>query len=206
MKKDYGFTSTVGLSLNFKTHKNWTYGLGWNYIFGKNVKNAAKIFSEIITEQGYFLDKNGDFSGIKVQERGFAIMANVGRVFPMGKVNQNTGLQFKFGAGFMQHKIKLSAQFDDVPQLVDDYKKLYDRLSSGFALSQFIGYTHFGNYRVVNFYGGIEIYEAFTVGRRDYQADLMGPYYEKRLDIMIGAKVGWMIPFRRRRVSEYYFY
>ena len=133
-------------------------------------------------------------------------MFNVGRVFPVLGVNQNSGIQVKLGAGYLQHKIRAYVQFDDVPQLHGDYKKYYDRFTSGFALSQFVGYTHFGSSRLINFYAGIEIYEAFTRGRRAYQIDLMGPYQDARLDILLGAKVGWMIPFRRRRVSEYYFF
>lgn len=206
MQKDFGLSSMIGGSINFKTHKNWIYGLEYNYLFGSNVKNEYLIFQGIITDQGFFLNNLGDFADVKVHERGFSVMANAGKIFPFNKVNQNSGIQFKFGFGYLQHRIKTLVQFDDVPQLAGDYKKLYDRLSSGLTFSQFIGYTHFGNSRLVNFYAGIEIYEAFTVGRRDYQADLMAPYHDNRLDVLLGAKVGWMIPFRRRRVSEYYFY
>lgn len=206
MKEQFGFNSTVGLAFNFKSHKNWTYGLGWRYLFGGDVKNELEIFSNIATSQGYFLDHNGDFTGVKIQERGHLVMGNVGKILPVFGSNQNSGLHVKLGAGFMTHKIKTSVQFDNVPQLAGEYKKLYDRLSSGIALSQFIGYSHFGNSRLVNFYAGIEIVEGFTKGRRDYQADLMAPYTDSRLDILVGFKVGWMIPFRRRQVSEYYFF
>ena len=206
MKNDFGFSSMVGLSFNFKSHKNWTYGLEYNYLFGNNVKDEFAIYSGIITDQGFFLNLNGDFSDVKIQERGNSLMLNVGKVIPLFGINQNTGIQVKFGAGFLRHRIKAYVQFDDVPQLAGDYKKYYDRLSSGITLSQFIGYTHFGSSRLINFYGGLEIYEAFTIGRRDYQADLMAPYHDSRLDILVGAKIGWMIPFRRRKVSEYYFF
>lgn len=206
LKNDFGYNSNIGLALNFKGHKNFTYGLSWSFLFGKNIKNEFEIFENIITEKGYFLTKNGDYANVKLFERGHLIMLNAGKIFPVSKKNLNSGLHLKFGAGYMQHKIKSLVEFDNVPQLVGDYKKLYDRFSSGFAISQFIGYSHFSNSQLVNFYGGFEIIEAFTVGRRDYQASLERAYHDQRLDILIGAKVGWMIPFRRRRVSDYYFY
>jgi hypothetical protein len=44
-----------------------------------------------------------------------------------------------------------------VPQLKDDYKKAYDKLTYGPALSQFIGYSHFSDNRLYNYRIGFEL-------------------------------------------------
>ena len=40
---------------------------------------------------------------------------------------------------------------------------------------------------------------------RDYQIDLMGPYKDKRLDIYIGIRAGWIFPVFRQTPDEFYY-
>jgi hypothetical protein len=40
--------------------------------------------------------------------------------------------------------------------------------------------------------------QGFTQGMRDYQIDLEGPYRDKRVDMLLGIRVGWVIPIYRR--------
>lgn len=199
----FGMNSYLGPQFGFKTNKNITFGLEWHYFFSKNVKEADEIYKELYNSQGFFLDKGGEPSLVAVFERGHIISGTVGKIFPLGK-NYDSGLQLKFGAGFMRHRIRIDNEFGETPQISGEYMKLYDRLTSGLVFSQFVGYTHFGPTRVFNYYIGFEIFEGFTKGRRDWQADLYRPYTENRFELLYGVKFGWMIPFRRRLVADYY--
>ncbi|MFP5471443.1 MAG: hypothetical protein ACLGGV_07580 [Bacteroidia bacterium] len=199
----FGMNSYIGPQFGFKTNKNITFGLEWYFFFSKNVSEADEIFKGLYNSQGYFLNENGEPSFVSVFERGHIITGTVGKIFPLGK-NYDSGLQVKFGAGFMRHKIRIDNEFDQTPQISGEYKKLYDRLTSGLVLSQFVGYTHFGPTNIFNYYVGFEIFEGFTKGRRDWQADLYRPYTENRFELLYGVKLGWMIPFRRRLVADYY--
>ena len=59
--------------------------------------------------------------------------------------------------------------------------------------------------RLVNWFAGFEIQEGFTTGLRGYQYDLMGPDNKKRHDILIGFKLGWMLPLYQKAPKEFYY-
>jgi len=109
------------------------------------------------------------------------------------------------GGGYMQHKINIYDVGKNVPQLNNDFKKGYDRLTGGFGLNQFIGYLHLSNNKIANFYAGFEFNQAFTKGMRGYQYDLMKEDNIKRTDIQIGFRIGWILPLYKR-LNEYYYY
>jgi hypothetical protein len=95
----------------------------------------------------------------------------------------------------LQHKIRIEVVDNTIPQLFGDYKKGYDRLTNGIALSQYVGYFYMGNRRTVNFSLGLEIMEAFTKNRRDYNFDTMEKDDHLRMDLLIGLRLNWSIPF-----------
>jgi hypothetical protein len=98
--------------------------------------------------------------------------------------------------GLFQHKIRIQ---DDpqvvVSSLAGDYKKGYDRLTNGLAITEFIGYQHFAKNRLINFYAGIELTQGFTQNRRDYNFDTFERDDAKRFDGLVGFKLGWVLPF-----------
>jgi hypothetical protein len=67
-----------------------------------------------------------------------------------------------------------------VPQVQGAYAKGYDRLTNGPAISQYIGWLHLDRKKLVNFNAGIEIIEAFTQNRRDFNFDQMKKDDSKR--------------------------
>ena len=93
----------------------------------------------------------------------------------------------------MRHKIRIENENNLVPQLDQDHLPYYDRLTMGIHFHQFIGYQHMSNNRLTNFNIGFDFYQGFTQGMRDYQIDLMGPYLDKRIDLLSGIRVGWII-------------
>ncbi|MCK6649378.1 MAG: hypothetical protein L6Q66_06965, partial [Bacteroidia bacterium] len=95
---------------------------------------------------------------------------------------------------------------NNIPQLDSDYKKGYDRLTNGFLLSQNLGYLYLSNNRIANFYIGFECMQGFTQNRRSYNFDQMKQDTEKRVDILYGGKVSWILPLYKKAPKEFYTY
>jgi hypothetical protein len=90
------------------------------------------------------------------------------------------------------------------PQIKGDYKKGYDKLSNGFACTQFVGYLWISKRSAVNAYAGFEIIEGWTKSRRtvDYNTGL--PDTQQKFDMLIGLKIGAIIPIFKRRPDSFY--
>jgi hypothetical protein len=149
---------------------------------------------------------DGLVADVRVYERGYQFSAAFGKIFPVSKLNPNSGIMLMAGPGFMQHKIRIESIGNTAPQINEDYRKGYDRLSNGFELREFIGFVSFGNRQLVNFYAGIELIQAFTENRRDHTFDNPSLAGQKRTDLMYGFKVGWIIPFYKKKPKEFYMY
>lgn len=205
MYERFGSNSTIGAFSGYKTRKNNFYILQWNYIFGNNVKENG-ILDSISTSDGYLIDQEGKLADIRIFERGFTLHAQYGHVFSIREIspNPNCGLFISAGIGMMQHKIRIYDNGGRSPQLSGDYLKGYDRLTSGFSTSQFVGYWYMSNNHYVNMYFGFEIYEGFTRSRRSWDYDLMRADTKQRFDAMYGFRLGWIIPFHRRHSKAEY--
>ncbi len=204
MAKRFGFNSGVGLFVNLKTQSNWMFGLEGTFFFGNKVKERS-VLDPLRTPEGEIIDMNGEFADVLMLERGFTVTGTVGYLLPVWGPNPNSGILFKLGGGLMQHKIRLEANRNDVPQLKGDYKKGYDRLSNGFMLSQFVGYQYLSNRRLVNFFGGVEFFQGFTTGRRGFNYDQVAPDNTRRTDFLYGIRVGWILPIYARPPKEFYY-
>jgi len=196
LSKRYGNFLTLGTGMDFITEKsNWIFGWKGDFHFGTRVKE--NVLGVIGGADG-FLFGNGlasadDFS---LKQRGFYLGAHVGKIIPLSSENSRSGIRLTLGAGLLQHRIRLQQDpVNFVPQIDDEYGKGYDRLTNGLALRQFIGYQLLGKSKLVNFLIGIEAIQGFTQNRRSYNFDEMRQDTTKRLDIVLGLKIGWMLPF-----------
>ncbi len=205
LEKRFGNSSSAQMNVDFKTRKYWTFGFNGSYFFGKKIKEAT-IFNNLVTQDGYIINRDGEFSDIRLYERGFTISATAGRMFAFKKPNPNSGIVFNVGLGFMQHKIRIETIGNNVPQLSTAYKKGYDRLSNGLLLSENLGYLYLSNSRLLNFYFGFECMQGFTQSRRSYDYDLMKQDTKKRLDILYGVKISWILPLYKKAPQEYFYY
>lgn len=196
----------VGAGFHIKNYKNWIFGADGGFLFRDGLPNANDYLKNMRTEDGYIIAQNGTFATIVAGLRGFAINAHIGKLFTWIGPNPNSGVLFRAGAGFFQHKIHLEARRQEVPQVEGELRKYYDQLTNGLAFNQFIGYQHLSNSRLTNFYIGIEAIEAFTQNRRDFNIDLGGADDAQRLDVMVGLKAGWIILIYKRKPDDFYFY
>lgn len=205
LQKRYGYGGIVGASFCFKNKKNWMLEAQYGYIFGKDVKEDT-ILKNVLTSQGFVLNRNASPAEVILAERGFLINAKIGKIFPVFGANPNSGIHVAAGAGFLQHHIKIQEVSKSSPQIMGDYAKGYDRLSNGFMLSQSIGYSHFSNYKFINYYIGIEFYEGFTKNRRTVNYDTGLHDGSKRNDICGSIIIRWYFPVYKRKPQDFYFY
>jgi len=74
------------------------------------------------------------------------------------------------------------------------------------AFKEFIGYHLLSKNRQLNFFGGIEMMQAFTQSRRDFNFDTQQKDETKRVDLLFGLRVGLTLPFYIGEPSEQIYY
>ena len=112
----------------------------------------------------------------------------------------------RIGFGYVYHKIFIETLMGEIPQLNEDLQKGYDRLSGGFSMKQSITFMFLSNNEKINFHAGLEIIECWSKDLRtqNYSTGLIEN--EKRFDVFIGLKIGWILPLRKRTTSNFYYY
>ncbi len=206
MANRFGGNSALGIGVGMKFGKNIFLGAEGGFMFGRNVKEF-NILDGITDANGFLIGSSGLYTDYAFSEKGFSMQAQVGKIFSFAQPNANSGLMALFGVGFLQHKISIDTDEEEFPAIDKTYRKGYDRLTNGFMLSQFIGYFYIdARKKRINFYGGIEIQEAFTKNRRSWNFDENRKDDSARKDILVGLKLGWIIPFYISQTEKYYYY
>ena len=202
----YGFLNHVGLMTGFKTKKNYFFGVNSYFLFGNDVKLTG-VFDHLTDAYGNITDINGDIAALVVFPRGFSSNLTIGKILPFLNVNKNSGVFIHGGIGFLLHKMKIETNEQVVPQLELDYKKGYDRLTTGVNFHYFIGYNFMATGKGYHFYAGLYGQHGYTKNRRDLFYDRPDEEVSKntRLDIQTGLKLGWVIPIYKRQPKEFYF-
>lgn len=199
----FGINMNAGINFSYKTKSNWQFGFHGCYIFGDKIKEKG-ILDSLKTSQGFIINKEGRESDIRLQERGFCTFLTVGKTYRWKQPNTNSGFHTSLGIGYLQHKIRIYNVGEPAPQINGDYVKGYDRLTSGVALQEFIGYSYFGHKKMLNFFVGLELIQAFTQSRRSYDFDLMRADTQKRIDLLYGIRLGWSLPLYGKNRDFYY--
>lgn len=194
----------IGGSAMIKLKSNWVVGATGSFMFNETVTQEGLMDNLLPVIAG-----DGRLAGLSITMRGFSFFANAGKIIPISrKPNRNSGLLLMLGGGYLQHKIRIDAT-GLTPQAQGAYLKGYDRLTTGFALSQFVGYVYLDNKKIVNFFAGFEFIEAFTRNRRGFNYDTGQPDGKDRIDFLPGFRLGWIFPIYKRTVkgeSDRYYY
>jgi hypothetical protein len=203
MADRFGINAAGNANVSYKLKNGITFSANGGFLFGNDIKDD-NVLNTITTSDGYILGVDGRVSQVRLYERGYFANLAVGKIFSFKKPNPNSGIWVTLGAGFIQHKIRIENIGNYVYGLNDDYVKGYDHLTNGVMLNQFAGYVYFGNKRLVNFFAGLEFIEGFTAGRRSYNFDTRTKDDKSRLDILMGIKVGWILPLYTKPDKFYY--
>lgn len=201
----FGNNGSLEVGFHIKDKKNRYYGVQFNYLFGNKV-HEPNLLSNLLTSRGEILDEQGQIATMFIQERGFNVFLQGGKLLPVVGPNKNSGLLITAGVGLLQHKIRLEHQEAKITQLEGEYLKGYDRLTNGLSFNQFIGYYHLSNNRLVNFYIGAQATEGFTQSRREWNLDTQTQDTAKRLDLLFGLRAGWILNLYQRAPNDFYIY
>lgn len=201
----FGTGGLVGAEVMMKLPSNWSISGQFDYLFSNRVKEDT-VLAPLLTDQNFVINREGEPADVFLNQRGFMATASIGKVIPLKFNNPNSGLHIKAGIGFMQHRIYIQETSQKVPQLQGDYIKGYDRLSNGWMLRQSIGYTHFSDHRLINYYVGIDLSQGFTMNRRTVNYDTGLADTQQRIDIAAALVLRWYLPIYKRRTQEFYFY
>lgn len=206
LKERFGLINHVGGMISYKTKKNWVYGVEGNFMFGNQVKIPG-MFSKLVDSYGNITDVTGEIASVSVGMRGFNANVMVGKVITVLSPNENSGIFIHGGIGYMQYRARIETPHQVIPLIEKNYRKGYDRYTTGVNFHQFVGYAFMANSGFLNFYGGFYIQEGLTKNRRDIFFDEPDVPVSKelRLDLQYGFKVGWFIPIYKRKPKDYYF-
>ncbi len=200
----FGPNSNVGAMFHIKDTKNRFWGFEATYLFSNNVTQPG-LMQNLITSNNEIIANTGEIAEVLIQQRGWLITTNAGKLFPLRRSNPNSGILVKAGGGLMMHRIRLETQMHTVTQLEDEYLKGYDRLTYGFTLQQFVGYFHMSANRFANFFIGLESYQGFTRGRRSWNFDTQDVDDQPRFDLLVGLRAGWCIHIYKRTGRDFYY-
>ncbi|MFY8019708.1 MAG: hypothetical protein ACOVP1_00870 [Bacteroidia bacterium] len=201
MAKSFGNHNSLGFGGLYKTKNNWILSGEGNYIFGNDIKQI-NILDKLVNGSGYISNVNGSPANYSVNMRGYSFMLKAGRLFTFSQLKRNKGILVQAGIGFLQYKINFQTQNNDVPQLNEEYFKGYDRLHNGIAMSQFIGYYYHSSNRLINFYVGLDLTQAYTKNRRGFLYDQKAFDTADKKDFIMGLRFGWMIPIYLHAKNE----
>ncbi len=205
MADRFGNNNCISGGISFKVKNNWMFGAEANFLFGGNIKEDTML-DYLFTSGGFLIGTNGIAESVLLFERGYYFIGKFGKMIPVVKGNPNSGLQVMAGAGFIEHKIKIEDPEAAVPYVTGDYAKGYDRLTNGLALYQYIGYLRLDKRKLLNFNAGVEIIEGLTQNRRNFNFDQMKSDDSKRLDILVGLKLAWVLPLYGKGEHRMYTY
>jgi hypothetical protein len=224
LSSTFGYNYDVGLDLSIKTKSNWTFDVAFDYMFGSKIKkNAEQILGDmcfivdvlvdgVLRHVPVILNGAGNNSvTLNYEGRYWYFGSSVGKIIPLNRW-KNSGLWFKFSAGYFGHKIHFLDSYHLFPQIKQNtYRLGYDQRSSAIALNQFFGYLFMQKRRTLSFYVGVEFWEIFSKPDRGYifAGDLAGNTddLKRRFSGLVGIKIAWILPFyEKTRVTTYYYH
>ncbi|MFH2144135.1 MAG: hypothetical protein ABIJ97_17040 [Bacteroidota bacterium] len=206
LSRRFGNNFSTGGGFQIKTKSNILFSAECTYLFGNKLKNeATSVLNAIMTSDGQIIDQNGEFATVLLTERGFYAGGRTGLIIPVFGSNPNSGVLITGGLGFLQHKIRIENDGNRAPQILNEYKKGYDKLTNGLFATESIGYMYIGKNQILNFAVEFEFYQAWTKCRRNFNFDTMEKDDEQRLDMLGGLKISWLIPLYKRMADGYYY-
>ena len=202
----YGYFNRIGLTAGYKFKSNWSFGLESDFWFSDNVRLTG-LFDHLVDGAGNITNDLGLPASVLVYPRGVHVNAYVGKLFPLNDNNRNSGILVQLSGGYMLHRLRIETNDNVVPQIELDYKKGYDRLSTGLNAQQFLGYSFLNNRGSASFYAGLYFQQGFTYNRRTINFDQpdIPVSTARRLDLQTGFRIGWYIPFYSAEPREYYY-
>ena len=205
LTETYGNNSSIGAAYLLERTNNIIFGIEANYIFGNNIKDQD-IFNNISTSTGAIINGNGQYGNVILMQRGFDAYFFTGYALHVQE-NNLSGLYLSQGIGYLQHQIFIDTKNQNIPQLNEDMKAGYDRLTSGLSSKSSIDYKYYHKKGRFQMGIGINYTVAYTKNQRTYNF-ANNQYYpqENSWDKLFGIKVEIIIPINRRNNEEFHYF
>lgn len=206
MADRFGANSNIGVNFeSIKLKSKVFYGADGIFLFGINVKED--VVAPLRSIDGNLIGLNGARGDVNLKERGYYIGLNAGKIFPFGKSDNNvTGIRAQVGAGFLQHKIRVQDNFNNIAALDKQYITAYDRLSNGPAIHLAAGYQYQNPKNNFHFHILADLYGARTLSRRDFDHVTGGYLDKKRTDILAGLSIAYIVTISRSAKPDNIYY
>jgi hypothetical protein len=201
----FGYSGAVAANYLLLHKSNWFVMLDHFMIFSRNVLEND-MFVNISTADGNLINQNGEFSKIRLGQRGFCSSARIGKVFQIGNKNSRSGFFLSAGGGYFELRIFIDDVGNLTPSLRGSYKKGYDRLSGGPAICAGAGFLLVSKNRLINGFAAFDMIYGLTQSMRSWNFDTMSRDTRKREDILTGFRLGFMIRIHRRSTDQFYMY
>ncbi len=207
----FGIGYSVGAGFWLKTRSRWLLGLDFTYTLHNQVRESVldSVALRTVGAANQLAGSDAQLADVRITGRSYRFpVVRVGRVWParlLPGAGANAGVFGTVGAGFWQHKINFEDVSGTATPLRGAYVKGYDRLTNGVVLTQTLGYLHLSRQRRINFFLALEASEGFTQNRRSWDYSTQRRDDRQRLDLLFGARVGWLFTVYKKLPREYYY-
>jgi len=188
----YGNNMNFSIGGEYITKNNWLLNGEFMYLFSENIKED--VLAPFRTREGFILGDDNQYASLIMKQRGFYVGIGVGKLIPLSKASRS-GIKLSLNGGILQHQIKFSDDRNSIAQIRAGRHVGYDRLSRGFSLKETIAYKHLSQDRRLNFEFALDFIQGFTSEIRAINFDTGLPTNKSRLDMLIGARIIWNLPF-----------
>lgn len=192
-----------GAGAHVKFRSGWYAGLNANFAFGLELKEPG-VLSNLLTPSGQLIDNEGQVALITLSGRSGLFTLDGGKLFSLPGRNPNSGLLVMVGVGSVHHRVHFENTENPITQLADPYLSGYDRLTWGVAVREFVGYWHMSDNGLVNWFGGVELWQARTWPQRPMNFDTQQVDEGPRQDGFASLQLGWVFHIYKRSAPEHW--
>lgn len=204
------------LNCDYKYKNNWLVSLDGDLWFGwtsDNLQQRSDRMPAVYLPNGIAYSWGGTDGYVTAYNRGISVRIGGGKIVPVIKGNPNSGLLLKLSGGWFVQRTVFHQEYTEspVPQIVDEYGRLYDHLRNGAILTESIGFVFMSNYSTyVNIRISFDLSQCLSWSSRPYQLDnvmgLNGKDENRYFDLLYGVKLTWMFPLTGKTTYDYYYY
>ena len=200
----FGNKLNFHLGIERLSASNWIVSADFTYRFGSDVRED--VLAGFRLPSGQFLATDGQAADAFLRSRGASIRFAIGKVIGLHTKSPQSGIRVDIGGGILSHYIRVQDENQAIDQVFGEYSNVYDRLTRGFAITEYIGYQYLSTDGNLNFNIGFEFNQAFTSGVRSTDFTTNTPAQTGRNDFLSGFKVTWLIPIYSNEKGEKIYY
>ncbi len=188
----FGYNFDLGGGVAFLSRRGLYMGFDYDLLFGPQVKED--VLENLRSADGAIVGGDQALAQVFLRERGHRAGVQFGYLLDRRETFDRRGIMVLAGIDYFSHRVRIVDDFDALVQVQPPFDRGYDRFTAGWGLRQGLRYMHLSDNRLVNFYVQAEVMEAFTTDLRGYAYRNAAPVTGRRLDVLFGLELGWIIP------------